>query len=111
LPIGRGSPSRLRGARLQRLDLGLKNDTDLAEVYASIEPSQTSAFEWFGFDDHGWHEQSGDVGPHTHFTTPSCAPSFDDPCPIGFEWHDPTVTTADVLQLANGIENLFPAPD
>ena len=89
--------------------LALTNDTDLAEIYTSIEPSQTSAFEWFGFDDHGWHVQSGDVGRHTRWTTAICEPSFDDPCPIGFEWHDPTVTTDDVLQSANGIEDLFAA--
>jgi len=89
--------------------LGLTNDTDLAEIYTSIEPPQTSAFEWFGFDAHGWHEQSGDVGRHTRFTTPVCEPSFDDPCPIGFQWHDPTVTTDDVLQSANGIDDLFAA--
>jgi hypothetical protein len=89
--------------------LALTNDTDLAEIYTSIEPSQTSAFEWFGFDDNGWHEQSGDVGRHTRWTTPTCEPSFDNPCPIGFKWSDETFRAPDVLQSANAIDDLFAA--
>jgi hypothetical protein len=74
-----------------------------------VRSDRSTAGEWFGFDAHGWHEQSGDVGRHTRWTTPICKPSFDDPCPIGFRWHDPTVTTDDVVQTANAIEDMFSA--
>ncbi|MEM7022396.1 MAG: hypothetical protein AAF637_07345 [Pseudomonadota bacterium] len=91
--------------------LALKNDTDLAEIYTSIEPPQTSSgsFEWFGIVRNVWHEQTGNrFGAQTNWTTRTCTPTFSSPCPIGFEW-DANNTVPVVNQQANGINNMFTA--
>lgn len=89
--------------------LALTKDTDLSEVYSSVQPDQTSAFEWFGIWLNGdWYAQSGDhYGRRTKWTTVTCNPTFESPCPIGFEWSYPASKQVDLLQTTNPIPDMF----
>jgi hypothetical protein len=89
--------------------LPLTNDTDLSNIYTSVtyRKNAPTLFYWYGILDTIWYEQSG-VGA-TRWTTAQCQPSFQDPCPIGFEWDDPPTREAVLQQTANPLPDLFTA--
>lgn len=95
--------------------LPFENNTDLKDIYTSVQPPPATAFEWWGIDSgSNWYPQSSNaMGARTNWTTPTCGPTFEEPCPIGFTWSWPEYEKeaghATVQQTTNPITGLFTA--